>query len=578
MILQALYQYYRRLQKEGSVPPSGFMKVRIPFIIVLDKDGTFIQLEDTRLLEGKKLVAREFTVPAERGRSGSNAWQVANLLWDHYGYVLGWPKSEKEKDKEMARKQHETFKSEVKRLNRAIPDDPELEAVLTFLEKGDFSAVFSDPNWEKCKRIPGCNISFAIQGTNHLVCQNEKVVRFINAEEGKPKTDSSVTGICMITGDNGPLARLHPRTPIHGAKSNAKIVSFQRKMGFDSYGKEQSFNAPISEKASFAFTTALNSMLTKSSRQKMGIGDTTVVFWAEKEHEMEDWFYDIFGTPEGISDAHECEAIRALFKSPETGTPPYIEDPTKFYVLGLSPNAARIAVRFWYNGTVGEVQKNIIQHFNDLKIVHREGEPEYLSIFKLLVSTAAQGKADNIPPNLSGDLMKAILSGIPYPQTLLSAAVRRIRAGRIRAERVVSYPRAAIIKAFLVRKARYYNIKGKEVGMALDRENPNPGYRLGRLFAVLEKIQEEANPGINATIRDRFYGAASSSPAIVFPQLMKLKNHHLSKIPNPGRVVNFEKLIGEILEDLADFPNHLSLEDQGRFAIGYYHQRHDFFK
>ena len=572
MILQALYYYYNRLERENRVAPHGFMKLRIPFIIVLDKDGTFIQLEDTRLREGKKLVAREFIVPAERGRSGSNAWQVANLLWDHYGYVLGWPKSEQEKYKEMARKQHETFKSEVKKLNKAIPDDPEVEAVLKFLEKGDFSVVFSHPNWEKCKKIPGCNLSFAIQGSNHLVCQNEKVIAFINAEKGKLKTHSSVTGICMVTGDYGQLARLHPRTPIPGAKSNAKIVSFQRKMGFDSYGKEQSFNAPISEKASFAYTTALNSMLAKFSRQKIRIGDTIVVFWAEKENKIEQWFYDIFGTPEGISDAHECEAIKALFRSPESGTPPYIDDPTRFYVLGLSPNAARIAVRFWYAGTVGEVQRNIIQHFNDLTIVHRESEPEYLSIFRILVSIAVQGRADNIPPNLSGKLMEAILTGTPYPLTLLSGAVRRVRA-----ERMVTYPRAAIIKAVLVRKARYYNIKGKEVGMALDRGNPNPGYRLGRLFAVLEKIQEEANPGINTTIRDRFYGAASSSPAVVFPQLMKLKNHHLPKISNTGRVVNFEKLIGEILSDLEDFPNHLSLEDQGRFAIGYYHQRQDFF-
>ncbi len=567
MILQAIERYYDRIP---DAPPQGFQYVEIPFIVVLDETGKFMGITDTRTGKAKKKRGRVFLMPRPVKRSSGI---LPNLLWDNPAYVFGEPTPDKKKDparqKRRAQDQHQSFLEKIKKIFPKETRTPEIEAVLKFLETNKES-VKAHPLWEEIITTGG-NITFQIQGKDELVCQSEQVKEAVVSLDESEMSDNS---ICLITGELDIPVRLHASIKgVWGAQSSgANIISFNLS-AFSSYGKEQGLNAPVGKRAEFRYTTALNELLKRDSRHRIQVGDATTVFWAEKEHEIEDWFYDIFGTPEGISDAHECEAIRALFKSPETGAPPYIEDPTRFYVLGLAPNAARIAVRFWYAGTVGEVQRNIIQHFNDLKIVHREGEPEYLSVFKLLVSTAAQGKADNIPPNLSGDLMKAILSGIPYPQTLLSAAVRRIRA-----ERVVSYPRAAIIRAVLARKARYYNIKGKEVGMPLDRENPNPGYRLGRLFAVLEKIQEEANPGINATIRDRFYGAASSSPAIVFPQLMKLKNHHLSKIPNPGRVVNFEKLIGEILEDLADFPNHLSLEDQGRFAIGYYHQRHDFFK
>jgi CRISPR-associated protein Csd1 len=315
-------------------------------------------------------------------------------------------------------------------------------------------------------------------------------------------------------------------------------------------------------------------MLTKGSRHRIQVGDASTVFWAEKKHELEDWFADIFGEPAKGDSEQDNATIKALFKAPETGAKPVLDDSTKFYVLGLSPNASRIAIRFWYAGTVAEVEENIRQHFKDIAIEHAPHYPSYLSLFRLLVSTALQGKSDNIQPNLTGDFMRAILAGTPYPATLLSSAVRRIRA-----EHEITYPRASLIKAVLIRNARFYKTKQtKEVGMSLDTSNTNTGYRLGRLFAVLEKVQEEASPGINATIRDRFYGSASSVPVTVFPHLMKLKNHHIAKLESKGRAVNLEKIIGEIVDDIKDFPGHLSLDDQGRFAVGYYHQRQDFFK
>ena len=580
MILQALASYYDRLAVENSVAPEGFKRVEIPFLVILSHRGGFVGLQDTRAPSGKKLVARTFIVPEQRERSGSKAWQTTNILWDHYGYVFGWPKSESENDKEMARKQHETFVAEVKKLYTTCPEDAEVGAVCRFIESGNFDAVFNHPSWKDCVKIPGCNLTFQVEGQVKLVCQSESLKDFIASGAGasvkdEEEEDSSlpdIEGFCLVTGQVGPVARLHPRTPIFGAKSNAKIVSFQKNMGFDSYGKLQSYNAPTSKKAAFAYTTALNEMLAKNSRQKLFVGDATTVFWAEKKNEIEDVFADIFGEPAKENPEQATKAVSVLYESPKAGVVPITDDYTPFYVLGLAPNAARIAVRFWHSGTVGETVRHIRQHFDDCAVVHGPKQPEYLSLFRLLVSTALQGKSENIPPNLGGEFMKAILSGSPYPQTVLAAAIRRCRA-----EREITYPRAVLIKAILARAARFYQHTEKEVGMALDTGNTNIGYRLGRLFATLEKIQEEASPGINATIRDRFYGAASGTPVTAFPHLMKLKNHHLAKLENRGRAVNLEKIIGEIMDGIVDFPTHLNLQDQGRFAVGYYHQRQAFF-
>ena len=577
MILQALDKYYERMKDD--LPSEGFEQKEIPFLIVINQSGEFINLQDTRTQSGKRLIARKFLVPKEKARSGKNAWKSANLLWDHYGYVLGHPKSDTGKDEEMAKKQRCAFIAQVEALDKKYPTDTDLQAVRLFYINKQYIKVFADLLWNDCKKINGCNLSFQINTPNHFICQSENVIAYVKERVKHDSSDDSeytdtcnIQGICMITGERASIARLHPRTPIAGAKSNAKIVSFQKNMGFDSYGKQQNYNAPVSKHAAFAYTTALNYMLAKDSRQKIYVGDATTVFWTEKKHEIEDWFTDIFGEPAKGESDQDNAAIRALFASVKTGAPPVDWNLNHFYVLGLAPNSARIAIRFWYAGTVAEVVINILQHFKDISITHAPYQSEYLSLFRLLVSMALQGKSANIQPNLAGDFMKTILSGTPYPRTLMLSAIRRIKA-----EQEVTYPRASLIKAVLVRQARYNN-KKEDIGMALDLSNKNIGYRLGCLFAILEKIQEEANPGINATIRDRFYGSASSTPVTAFPYLMKLKNHHFSKLENRGRAVNLEKMIGVIVDDIQDVPGHLSLGDQGRFAVGYYHQRQDFFK
>ncbi len=572
MILQALTKYYIRVSEDGNsgISREGFQKQAIPFIILLDRVGGFKGIQDTRQSEGKKKTSRAFTVPKAVKRTvGVNA----NLLWDNPAYVLGRPKPDKKKDNgklaERAREQHESFVTNIK---KTFPDssDAGVSAVIKFLARNDFTGVFSHPLWPEIEES-GANITFQLEGDTELICQRDGVAKAM--KECTEKGEEEDTLPCLVTGEMDTPVRLHTAIKgVWGAQSSgANIVSFNLD-AFNSFGKTQGFNAPIGKKAEHAYTTAINTLLARDSRQRIQVGDASTVFWAEKQNSMENLFKDFFGEPPKGQSWQDNEAIKALYKAPETGAPPLDDDLTKFYVLGLSPNASRIAVRFWCQGTVGEVAKNLKQHFDDCKIVHGPKEPEYLSLFRLLVSTAMEGKADNIQPNLAGELIKAILAGTSYPMTMLSSVIRRVKA-----EREITYPRASLIKAVLVRETRFYNRKEKEVTMSLDPENKNTGYLLGRLFAVLERAQEFANPGINATIRDRFYGAASSTPVAAFPHLMKLKNHHIAKLENRGAAVNLEKHIGGIMEGISDFPTHLSLQDQGRFAVGYYHQRQSFF-
>jgi CRISPR-associated protein Csd1 len=567
VILQALAKYYERIP---DVAEEGFQKQDISFIIILNKDGDFVGLQDIREGEGKKKRGQSRLVPKAIKRASNIA---ANLLWDNSSYVLGRPKLDKQKDMkeliERAKDQQTSFLERIKTTFSVNPVDEGTAAVIDFIEKKNYEKVFEHPLWQEIEES-GANISFQLEGDLALICQRD-AVRSTIMGLGKSQI-SEKTQVCLVTGNHDTPARLH--TAIKGVwggqPSGANIVSFNL-AAFNSFGKEQGYNAPVGGKAEFAYSTALNTLLAKGSRQRIQVGDASTVFWAERKHTLEDWFIDIFGEPAKEDSDQENSAIKALFRSPETGTTPILDNNIKFYVLGLAPNASRIAIRFWYAGTVAKVEENIRQHFKDIAVDHAPHQPEYLSLFRLLVSTALLGKSDNIQPNLAGDLMRAILAGTPYPDTLLSSAIRRIRA-----DREVTYPRISLIKAVLVRKTRYRNEK-EEIGMALDTSNINSGYLLGRLFAVLERAQEAANPGINATIRDRFYGAASSTPVTVFAHLMKLKNHHIAKLANKGQAVNLEKQIGEIISGLADFPAHLSLPDQGRFAIGYYHQRQDFF-
>lgn len=570
MILQALVGYYERMAKKGKsdVAQEGFQKQEIPFVIVLTHRGTFAGILDTREGEGRNRRAKLVTVPKGVKRAVN---VEANLLWDNSAYVLGLPKLDKKKSlkkvQKRAKAQHAAFIEKIKGLTSDALKDPGIKAVINFLEQGEFSKLEKDPLWKEVMESGG-NITFKLKEDTELICQRENVVKAI---EQAILTDQGEKQDCLISGKEEVPARLHDaiKGVWGGQPTGTNIVSFNLP-AFSSFNKAQGYNAPVGRKSMFAYTTALNMLLAKDSKQRLQVGDASTVFWSAKETRMEKIFADFFGKTE--TEEHEdTDAIKTLYAAPQTGARPLDEDLTPFFVLGLAPNASRIAVRFWCAGTVAETAKNIRRYFDDCEIAHGPKQPKHLPLFRLLVSTAVERKAENIQPNLAGEVMRSVLAGIPYPRTLLLAAVRRNRA-----EQTVTYERASLIKAVLARDARYRK-KAKEAGMSLDRENRNTGYLLGRLFAVLEHAQEWANPGINATIRERFYGAASSTPVIAFPHLLKLKNHHIAKLENKGSAVYLEKEIGGIMTGLSDFPAHLDLTDQGRFAVGYYHQRQDFY-
>ena len=565
MILQALNEYYERKSAGGELAPDGFEWKEIPFVIVLEADGRLVQIDDTRRTEGKKKIARTFLVPQTVKRSAGVA---ANLLWDTPEYVLGVAREGG--NAERVAEQHAAFRARLDELGQGV--DAGLDAVNAFLDTLDIALLSADPLWSELVTNPFISFRLSADTPGRLICQRPAVIGAIRSNvAAEPKKK----GFCLVRGEEDAITRLHPAIKgVWGAQTaGANIVSFNLD-AFNSFGKTQNYNAPIGERAAFAYTTALNHLLRRDSPQRMQVGDASAVFWAAdiRDSQFQTDFAALFGEHPKDNPDGSTQAVRNLYRATASGVYNESDAEARFCVLGLAPNAARIAPRFWYVSSVRELALHIRQHFDDLDLVKPAFESPYLSQYRLLGSIALQGKTENVPPNLAGDAMRAILAGTPYPAALLQAALRRIRA-----EQTVNYPRAAILKASLNRLIRHQRLDAKELSVGLDKSNNDPGYRLGRMFAVLERIQSIAQPGINATIRERYYGAASTSPASVLPLLVKLKNHHLAKFDSPGLALWYEKLLGEIVDGLSRAPARLNLSEQSMFAIGYYHQQQDFY-
>ncbi len=566
MILQALNEYYERLKgdPEAGIAQPGFSNEQISAVIVINRQGDLVQFKDIRSGEGRKKSPVFMIVPNSFKRPASKAHEKPFFLWDNTGFVLG---RDDKGDDEKAKLKFKYFKLLHQKL-LADSKNEASQALLNFLEKWDINRCESLPKWDE---LIGKNVVFQIDGEMEYLHQKNVLKQiWINSRgDGSIKyTD----GICAVTGTQAHIPNIH--VSIKGVKnaqpSGASIISFNQD-SFCSYGKEQNYNAPVSKEVAFAYTTALNYLLKKNSRQKIQIGDATTVFWTEKDSPVEKLFgIALDPHDEELSDNAE---ITNYLKAIKVGKlPDNIDENIKFYILGLSPNNSRLSVRFWYVSNVGDVSEKLGQHFQDLQIQKQftDKDPEYPGLWRLLNETTNKKSKDGPPPLLAGAVMQSVIQGTLYPQTLLSLILNRIRA-----DQSINYIRAAIIKAILVRRARIFNRKEMEVSMSLDTNNKQPAYLLGRLFAVLEKVQQDAIPGANSTIKDRFYGSASATPRIVFPQLLRLAQHHISKAEYGGIS---DKKIEEIICDLPEFPAHLSIEQQGLFAIGYYHQRQDLFK
>jgi CRISPR-associated protein Csd1 len=576
MILQALNSYYERLTADptSGMPPYGTSIENISFALVLAGDGTLQEVEDLREQDGKKKRPRKTLVPAaEKKASGIKA----NFLWDATGYVLGIDDKGKQ---ERTDKCHAAFIEHVKK--NCDDSDPGLKAVMAFLDAQKGKVVSSRDDWSE---ICGTNLVFRLDGVPGFI--HDRSAARKAWQTCLEKSDSDVLGQCLISGTKKPLARLHPSIKgVRGAQTaGASIVSFNNK-SFESYGKEQSFNAPVSQRAAFAYTTALNMLLARDSRQKIQIGDMSMAFWAEDASPAEEFFADLFDPPVDSVDKQISEddqqtttKIRDLLLVIRNGKQatdivPGLDDSVRFYILGLSPNAARLSIRFWESDSLGNLLIRIGKHFDQLSIIRQfDSEPEFPPLWRLLCQTAILGKSENVSPVLAGGMARAILTGEHYPQNLLSAVLERIRA-----EHNVTYFRAALLKAFLMRNATNTS---KEIPMSLNQDRTDLPYLLGRLFAVLEKAQEEAIPGTSATIKDRYLASASATPGRIFHILLKNSANHIAKLrKNPekrGRAVRFDILTQDIIAGFDDYPTTFSAEEQGLFMIGYYHQRKDFF-
>lgn len=561
MILKALYDYYNRCD---NLPAKGMEEKEIGFLIVLSSEGRFLRFEDCRT--GKDN-ARVYLVKKHVGRSSA---AVANYLYDNSAYVLGV--SDKTSGKEQL--YFDTFKAKVDSIAEVYPDNKDIKAIRVFYSNSREKIVHivsQDPLWEDIEKNLSkkySTFSFRIEGDLKIVAEKKEILQLDASQDA-----SKENRLCLVSGKHGPSVDTTTATMIPGSQATAKLVAFQVNSGYDSYGKSKCGNAPISEDAEFAYTTALNAMLQKGSRNKFTLGSRTFVFWASNNNkasvEAEGSLFELLGFSEEVNDDpnNNLMKVRKIFESIYTGIlKTGLDD--KFYILGLAPNSARIAVVYWSETTLKDFAGMILKHFSDMEIIdtHNDKRP-YMGVREIISSVTLGGKMSDATPNLPEAVVKSIFQGLPYPATLYSACIRRIRA-----EQKLTITRAAIIKAYLNRQIN----NDKKIEIMLDKENTNQGYLCGRLFAVLDKIQEDANN--ISSIRDRYMNAASSTPSAVFATILNLSVHHAEKLEE-GRRVFYEKIKQEIIEKLSanGFPTHLDLQDQGRFFIGYYHQRQEFF-
>ena len=565
MILQALADYYETLLADGEVAELGWCQAKTAFALNLNADGSLkgvITLKNEVERGKKKVWVPSYRrVPQMETRSLGVS---ANFLCDNSKYILGVDPKEKPK------RLRECFEASREKHLKILEfsNGPMAVAIKAFflswipeqaMEHSKLQGI-----WEEI--TDGSNLIFTMD--THEAQEDGEIRTAWNnylAQDTEGKK-----GICLVTGKKDQIARTHsPIKGVPGAQSSgAPLVSFNED-AFKSYGKEQSYNASVGKYAAFAYTTALNYLLTQKDYTAR-LGDTMVVYWAESGKKI---YQDVFGwSIEPPKDNQKT--LKSIFQNLKEQRAVELDGieldiSQRFYILGLAPNASRLSVRFFYNNTFGNILTNLEKHYSRMDMVKPSWEGrEYLGVWGMLNETVNQNSKDKKPvPNLPGIVLKAILENAKYPENLYSNTMIRIRAEQGK----ITWGRAAIIKAYLIQN-RYLQ-KGEEF-VGLNEETNDAPYVLGRMFAVLENVQEEANPGINTTVRDRYFNAACANPASIFSVLIRLKNSHIRKIERQKarEKIYFEKLLTELAGKITEFPKRLTLEEQGRFILGYYHQ------
>ena len=568
-ILQALDRYYDRL--EDAVAP-GWSNEPVGVVLELAADGALLGVD--KRLDDKRAKPKVERVPKWFTRSGIGS--TPYFLWDNAAYVLGLGA----KDPGKTARDHAAFRTlHVEAL--ADEADEGLLALRRFLEALTPEAAAAIGLDDK---LLAFNIGFRLRGETRLLPQRPAAVAVV--ERLRLLGKAGAEGFCLIRGEALPLVRLHPKIKgVDGtASAEVPLVSFNAD-SFESYGKEQGYNAPTSEAAAFRYGAALNALLTRGGRNRLRIGDASIAFWADARifddvireaaaRAAEDAFADVLNegpTLRTATDEQQAATVREALEKvrkghPELPTAPELLDGVEFYVLGLLPNAARLSVRYWLANSFAAFASALDKHRADLAIAPAPWGAKAPAIQRLLVKTTAlMEKFDNIPPGVAGELMRAVLTGSPYPRTWLASAIMRLRAG----DDPSRGWHAAAIKACINRMSNE-----EPLPVTLEPDNPSPAYQLGRLFAVLEAAQYAALGRVNASIADRYYGAASATPARVFGALLRGAKTHVSDARKRGKGGWIEPKLGEIIARLPpDLPRTLRLEDQGRFAVGYYHER-----
>jgi CRISPR-associated protein Csd1 len=587
VILQTLYEHYLRLVRRNTeLPLLGFGVEQISYCLEIGTAGELLGVIPLLDTSGKKARPRLLIVPQlpEQRTSGIKS----NFLWDKTAYSLGQSNKSKRTESE-----HAAFLSLHREL-LAGTEDTGLKAFLRFLT--EWKPETGSPLLLVEPGVIDANIGFKLRGDSQFLHERHEAKQIwersvVNQDEAAAaKTPDQQ---CLVSGTVGLLARVH--APIRGVdnaqSSGASIVSFTQS-SFCSYQLVDGANAPVSASAAFAYTTVLRYLLRRepSNRQRLNIGDATVVFWAEsddpEESEAAEWTFAALAT-DRETDEQATGRVRLALELVAKGRPvsdihPKLKPDTHLVVLGLAPNASRLSIRYWMRDTMADLVARLASHAQDLLLEPAPWKTPPTP-WRLALSTApsrdGKSKAEDVSPLLAGELMRAILTGNRYPQSLLANLIMRMRA-----DGDVSGIRVALCKAVINRDRRLGEspLSSEEVSVSLDLQATHPGYLLGRLFAVLEGAQRSALGGqVNATIRDRYFGAASATPALVLPMLLRNAQNHLSRLrkDKPGLAVLLEKELQEIIDKLPDhFPRSLDLKDQGRFAIGYYHQTSARFK
>ncbi len=566
MILQSLTQYYEDLLTLGKIAAPGWALAKISYALCLNSDGQVTQVVPTfeQKEAGKKTILQPqaMTLPAAVKRSAGIA---PNFLWDNSAYILGIDQKGKPE------RSRECFAAAASLHHRVLDsvDSPIARAILAFFDTWQPQQSAEHPALvEQLEDITaGGNLLFRVAG--HYP-QEDTAIREAWEQYQNGSNDDAVRMQCLVTGKKDEIPAIH--ASIKGVRdaqsSGAALVSFNAP-AFCSYGHEQNFNAPVGKYAAFAYTAALNHLLADKNNVQI-IGDTTVVCWAKGAEDV----YQSFGVAAlfggempGLSD----DDLRAALKRLANGLPcdDLGVDPNRpFYILGLAPNAARLSVRFFLRDSFGALMRNVNDHYERMEIVRPAYEKfSYLPLWAMLRETVNLNSRDKLPsPAMAGSTARAIFSGGMYPASLLEAVMLRVRA-----ERNVTWGRAAIIKAYYL-KNPYPDCPKEVLTVSLNDASTNPAYTLGRLFSVYEAVQQAANPGINTTIKDKYFNSAATMPASIFPVLNNLCQKHLRKLEQRQRVY-YDKQIMELKGILGEnYPTRMTLAQQGSFDLGYYHQ------